>query len=273
MQNKIYPGLKNAIILCIILLGVQVLGGIIIGIPMAIFEISEESLFNGVGMILISIISFGVVIFIGFKKSKKSFNEVFMFNNVSLYLWISTIIFMIGFVILSSELDNLLQYVLPMPQLFQDLFQSLLVNEYIIISIILVGIIPAFVEEMLFRGVILSGFTQNYSMKKSILLSALLFGLIHLNPWQFVTAFIVGIITAWLFIKTKSIILCVYIHLFNNILAVIALKFSNVLPIRGFNTAVIEHSFQPLWFNAIGLVFTAAGAFLLIKGIKKQDAE
>jgi len=271
MQSKIYPSLKNAIILCIILLGIQILGGLIIGIPMAFFEIGEESLFYGIGMILLSIISFGIVIFIGFKKSKKGFNEVFKFNNVSLKLWISTIIFMIGFVILSSELDNILQYFLPMPQYFQEVFQSLLANEYIIVSVILIGIIPAFVEEMLFRGVILSGFKENYSIKKAILLSALLFGLIHLNPWQFVTAFIVGIITAWLFIKTNSIILCVFIHLLNNTLAVIAIRYSNVLPIRGFNTALIEHSFQPLWFNLIGILFIAAGALLLLQSIKKQS--
>jgi len=216
MESTNYPKFKNAIFLCLLLLGIQIVAGMVFRIIIGLLGIGTDSIIYGIGIIFINLLTFGLVIFLGFKKSHKNFNEVFMFNNVSLKYWMSIIVFMLGFVIVSSEIDNILHYILPMPSFFQDLFESMLVNKYIIVSILLVGLIPAFVEEMLFRGIILNGFRGNYSVRKTIILSSILFGVIHLNPWQFVTAFIIGIISAWICIKTESIILSIYIHLFNN---------------------------------------------------------
>ena len=271
METKAYPGIKNAILLCVLLLGIQLVAGAILGILSAVLNIEEGSAISGIGYILISLLSFGLVIFIGFRKSKKTFNEVFMFNKVSLNIWIPSIIFMFGIVILSSEIDNVLHYFLPMPQFFQDVFAAMMINEYLIISIILIGILPAFLEEMLFRGLMLNGFKENYSHKKTILITALLFGVIHLNPWQFVTAFIIGLIAAWVCLKIKSIVICVYMHLFNNLLFVFAMKYNDVVSIQGFNSSLVEHSFQPWWFNVIGIVLAAVGAIFLIKNIKQLE--
>jgi len=271
MEEVNYPKLKNAIFLCLLLLGIQIVAGLVFGIIISLLGIENDSIIYGIGIIFINLLTFGLVIFLGFKKSHKNFNEVFMFNNVSLKYWMSIIVFMFGFVIVSSEIDNILHYILPMPLFFQDLFESMLVNKYIIVSILLVGIIPAFVEEMLFRGVILNGFRGNYSVRKAIILSSLLFGIVHLNPWQFVTAFIIGIISAWICIKTESIILSIYIHLFNNMVSVLAMKFKDTILIKGFNTAFSEQTFQPVWFDIIGIVFTVAGIVLFVFYPKKES--
>jgi len=269
MENKSYPRIKNAILLCLLLLGIQLAAELIFGIFLILFGLENESLINGIGHIFINLLTFGLVILIGYRKSHKKFNEVFMFNNVPLNLWIAIIVFMFGFMILSSELNNLLNYILPMPEFLQDMFDSILANEYIIISIILIGIVPAFVEEMFFRGVILSGFKENYSQKKAIIVSALLFGIIHLNPWQFVPAFIIGIISAWVCLQTKSILPSIYMHLFNNMLSVFVAKSGDIISIKGFNTAYYERIFQPLWFDAIGIILTGIGVLLFINNIKK----
>jgi membrane protease YdiL (CAAX protease family) len=268
MENKNYPKIKNAILLCLLFIGIQLGTGLILGVIIGLLGLGTDSLVYGLGTILLNLLSFGLVIFIGYKRTHKSFNEVFMFNNVSLNNWVSIIVFMFGFVIVSSEIDNILQYFLPMPSFLQDVFGSILVNKYIAVSILLVGIVPAFVEEMLFRGVILNGFKGNYSQKKAIIISSLLFGIIHLNPWQFVTAFIIGIISAWICLKIESIILSIYIHLFNNMVTVFVLRFKDIIPIKGFNTAYSEQTFQPLWFDIIGVVLTVAGILLFIKNNK-----
>jgi membrane protease YdiL (CAAX protease family) len=122
--------------------------------------------------------------------------------------------------------------------------------------------------------VILNGLAKNYSNKKAIVVSALLFGLIHLNPWQFVTAFMIGLLSAWICIKTKSIVLCVYMHLFNNISSVLAMRFRDHIPIRGFNAAFTgtpEQAFQPLWFDGIGIVLVLLGIALLRRALVKTD--
>jgi membrane protease YdiL (CAAX protease family) len=269
MEGTAYPRIKNAVLLCLLLTGIQLAAGFIVGIVFELFGFNTESIIYGICIIMINLLSFGVVILIGFRKTKLKFNEVFKFNSVSLNYWLAIIIFMFGFVIVSSEIDNILNYILPMPEFLQDIFEAIMVKQVFAIAIILIGIIPAITEEMLFRGVVLNGFKENYSDKKAILISALLFGIIHLNPWQFVTAFIIGIVMAWVCIKTKSIILCMYMHLFNNTIGVIALKYKEVLPIKGFNTAYSEKIFQPIWFDLAGMAIIAAGILLLIRAVKK----
>jgi len=46
--------------------------------------------------------------------------------------------------------------------------------------------------------------------------------------------------------------------------SVLAMKFRDVIPIKGFNTAFSEQTFQPAWFDIIGIVFTVAGMILFV---------
>jgi len=270
MENKVYPTIKNSILLCLLVFGIQIVAGILIGIFQLIFNISSASLFLIILQGSISIISFAIVLLIGFKKTKRSFNEVFKFNNVSPLLWVAIVVFMTGFVFVVSELDNLLRFILPMPDMVHNLLETLSTEPPFILSILVIGIIPTFTEELFFRGLILDGLKNNYSEKKAIIISSLLFGIIHFNPYQFLGAFIIGLFMAWICIKTNSILLCLYMHLFNNILSTTAEHFKNIILIRGFNTntdTLVE--FQPLWLDLAGLVLFILGIFLLKKGFEK----
>jgi membrane protease YdiL (CAAX protease family) len=273
MENANYPKIKNAIFLCLLLLVIQLGLGVVTGFIIGILEYGTESFAFGVGTILAQVLSFGTVILIGYKKTGRKFNEVFLFKKVPLYFWPAVIVFMFGFIILSSELDNLLTFICPMPDFLRNTFEIVMARQAFIVSIILVGIIPAITEEMLFRGILISGFKENYTEKKTIIMTALFFGIVHLNPWQFVSAFIIGLFSAWICLKTRSILLSVYIHLFNNVLGVVVLKFRDIIPVKGFNTAYTgEMSFQPLWFDMAGIIITALGVLLIIRSIKKAKS-
>jgi len=66
------------------------------------------------------------------------------------------------------------------------------------------------------RGIVLDGLLRNYSPWKAIVWSAVLFGVLHLNPWQFVVGVVVGAAIGYLYWKTKSLYLCIFIHFVNN---------------------------------------------------------
>ncbi len=144
MGNKIYPTIISSILLCLLFIGIQIVLGLFIGFFQIVFGFSNDSLVMGALTALTSIISFGIVLLIGFFKTKRKFNEVFKFNKVSTFLWIAIIVFMAGFAIVTSELDNLLNYFLPMPDMFRDIFESLMAKQMFIIAIIIIGIIPRF---------------------------------------------------------------------------------------------------------------------------------
>jgi membrane protease YdiL (CAAX protease family) len=227
-------------------------------------------------MVIVQLLSTGIVLFIGFRKTKERFNDVFKFKKTPVSLWLIITVFMLGAIVVMSEIDNIFNYILPMPDFFKSIFDSMMINQAFVISIILIGIIPGITEEMFFRGLVLNGLGKNYSKAKAIVISALLFGLIHLNPWQFVTAFIIGLFSAWICLNTNSILLSIYIHLLNNCLYLFAARFTEAAPLNGFNANyAFPVEFQPLWVDILGVVIVVAGILLLknIFGGNKRETE
>lgn len=90
----------------------------------------------------------------------------------------------------------------------------------IIVYFISVAVVPAFSEEFLFRGVILSQL-RKFGDVFAILASALFFGLIHGNFTQIPFAFIVGLVLGYVTVKTNSILPGMLIHFANNGFSVI----------------------------------------------------
>ncbi|NLL94002.1 MAG: CPBP family intramembrane metalloprotease [Clostridiales bacterium] len=79
------------------------------------------------------------------------------------------------------------------------------------LSLILVALVPALVEEFIFRGILFGTYKKRNPMR-AVFLSAFLFGLMHMNINQFAYAFVIGIILALLAYATGSIWAGVIVH-------------------------------------------------------------
>ena len=120
------------------------------------------------------------------------------------YLIICSIALLFGIV---SPIGNLI----PMPESIKKAVLEL-GSQTGIYAFILMVIAAPVMEELIFRGIILDGLLKKYAPVKSILVSSLLFGTVHLNPWQFVTAFFIGIFSGWVYYKTRSVLPSIIIH-------------------------------------------------------------
>lgn len=87
-----------------------------------------------------------------------------------------------------------------------------------------VAVQPAVFEELLFRGAALHGY-RSLGPKKALLLSALLFGMLHMNLQQALYAFLLGIIFAFLVQRTGSIFASILPHFFINALNCVSMYF------------------------------------------------
>lgn len=97
------------------------------------------------------------------------------------------------------------------------------------LGIICIAILGPILEELLFRGAITKVLLQKYNPTKAIILSALIFGIVHLNPVQVVGATLSGLLFAWIYYKTGSLISCILIHILNNSLSVfLGLRYPDV---------------------------------------------
>ena len=92
-----------------------------------------------------------------------------------------------------------------------------------------IGIIPAVAEEILFRGIILNGLKNSSTATKAIVLSGLLFGIIHIFPPQVISVSILGIFFGVLLVKTRSLITTIWCHFLNNTLIILLLMGAPIL--------------------------------------------
>ncbi|MBE5745737.1 MAG: CPBP family intramembrane metalloprotease [Clostridiales bacterium] len=89
-----------------------------------------------------------------------------------------------------------------------------------IINIICVAILPGFCEEFLHRGILMRGMFNSISVKHSLILSSICFGLMHLNIVQVFYAAILGFLIGFVSIIGKSIWPAIIIHFTNNFINV-----------------------------------------------------
>ncbi len=85
-----------------------------------------------------------------------------------------------------------------------------------VLILLMIGVVGPFCEEFVFRGVIFSGLKHSGRIFASILVSALFFGLMHMNLNQFFYAFALGIAFAFLREATGSLIPCLISHMLVN---------------------------------------------------------
>ena len=101
---------------------------------------------------------------------------------------------------------------------FQLQTTSLPINTFgfFVLNVLVSAVAPAICEEIVFRGVILNGLRSKFKDGICIVLSALMFALMHGSLQQLVYPFLFGIILAILYMRTGSIIACMLTHFTNN---------------------------------------------------------
>ena len=84
--------------------------------------------------------------------------------------------------------------------------------------IVLAVIMAPIFEEIVFRGIIQKGLiNKGMNPATAIIISSVVFGLVHGNPWQFVGAVLLGCVLGFVYHKTKSLLLPILLHAFNNL--------------------------------------------------------
>ena len=168
--------------------------------------------------------------------------------------------------IVLSEVDNWLRYFWPVPDSIRKVFESATnLGENPLLVVLGVVVIGPFCEEVVMRGVILRSLLRQMTPAKSILLSALLFSLMHMNPWQAVPTFFAGLLLGWMYFRTRSLAVCVAAHVANNAVASWSTLLAGWIPGFGHGPGSTEHHFQPWWFTALGAVFFVVGAALFVR--------
>lgn len=170
---------------------------------------------------------------------------------------LSALLAIVGVSILSSELNNLLQWIAPITDAVD--MSGNFMNENLAGVLFTVSFIAPVLEELIFRGVILDGLRRTYRLQTSILVSAILFAIVHVHPYLMINAFFLGLLFALIRLRTGSLLLCMLIHGFYNAIPFLLTRVVSV-QITGYTAFSSDAvQFQPLWFDGLGIALTALG--------------
>lgn len=273
LEGKAYPGFWDAVLLLVLILVTVLLFG---AIASDIFRQSMERGSMGSRSMapsgeftiwitaIANTLAFSAAILISRASAKRPWNELIPVTRKTPYFpaYLVTLALLgLGLSVIFSEVENFVRFLMPPPDWMTEMMAEVVSNGRA--SFIALVIVAPLTEEMFFRGVVLSGFVRRYSPAVAILLSALLFSLIHINPYQMTSAFGIGLILAWIRILSGSLWPCIYLHALNNGAAFFVTSIG--LDIPGYSIGDATVRFQPWWFNGMGLLLICSGLILSCK--------
>lgn len=88
--------------------------------------------------------------------------------------------------------------------------------------LLVAALVPAFCEELLFRGLVQRNFEAGLRRSWAIIITGIIFGAYHLNPFYFIPLSLLGIYFGFLVFRSGSILTSVVAHLANNFFAIVA---------------------------------------------------
>lgn len=141
--------------------------------------------------------------------SKISLKDLLRFNKIK----IGTVFLLILFAFLISPVMQFINLITMMfvKNDIGDTISVIADNEPFIVSLFAIAMVPAFLEESVYRGCFFNTYSK-VSPMKAVFLSALYFGLMHGNFNQFSYAFIMGMIFCLIVEGTDSLFSSMIIH-------------------------------------------------------------
>ncbi len=224
-SSKYYPTILGAIHLVILYIFIQA----IIDFPLALWDYyhGTELLYNPVKKVVLGVGSVLFILIYAYRKAKTKITDLFPIKMFNLLIILPVILFLMAAQQILTEINLIVEYYIPVPDWFWELFNNIFENDYGMLGAYMkVVIIAPIVEELIFRGVIMHGLMKNYHNLIAIFVSALLFALFHLNPWQFPATFMLGLLLGWIMVITRNIFACIAGHAINNLLVLLSMQYA-----------------------------------------------
>ncbi len=129
----------------------------------------------------------------------------------------------------------------------------------VIANILVLALVPAVTEELLFRGCIQRILTENVKLPHlGVIVSALIFSFAHMQFDGFIPRFILGLILGYIFFYTRNIKLSMLFHFINNFVAVliayIGINYYNYSP-QDLNSSTEFSNFYLALLSIVFIVF------------------
>lgn len=192
---------------------------IVLAIQFVCLNFFESTMFlNKVNALILNFFSWTIPYFLMLKFSNKNLAKTLSLNkpsNYSLQYFFMGLAFSYIAAVISALIVSLLKIVDISSVTPSNLLEYENTKLGVLIFLVEVAVFPAIVEEFVFRGVLL-GCLRDYGDRFAIIVSSIVFGLFHCNIEQITFAFLLGLVLAFVVVKTNSLLISILIHFANN---------------------------------------------------------
>ncbi len=159
--------------------------------------------------------------------SKADIKKTLRLNYTNPINFLLVLIAALPLLLLSGILGQIINHIFPVSEAYLEILQNLITvqQEGLWFTIFVVGILPGVCEEVMFRGFILNALRKK-GVWYGIILTAVLFGAFHLDPFRFLPATLLGIWLGYLAVKTNSLFVPVLAHFLQNSLAILITNYA-----------------------------------------------
>ncbi|UCB51616.1 MAG: CPBP family intramembrane metalloprotease [Candidatus Zixiibacteriota bacterium] len=144
---------------------------------------------------------------------------VFYPKRLGLSFWILVVAASVFLFVVISDITGYVNQLVPRPRWQQEALLELLVAktwpEYVF-RVFAGALLVGFCEEFAFRGFLQRVFSERLGGIKGFSLAAFLFALMHLDPWNFVGVFLLGLFLGYLVYLTGNLWTAVFVHFLSN---------------------------------------------------------
>lgn len=155
----------------------------------------------------------------------------------------------------------------PMPEFLEQAMESMLEGP-LWTGLLTVSVFAPFFEEWLCRGMILRGLLQKTSPAVAITVSAAFFALLHMNPWQAIPAFLLGLLFGYVYYKTGSLKLTMLMHCVNNTFALLISRIPALADAETFMDILCPWKYTCIY---IASVLFLLSTIVILAGIPKKE--
>jgi len=193
--------------------------------------------------------------------SKTDIKSTFRLNYTNPLNFLLVLFAALPLLLLSGILGQLINFIFPVSEAYLEALQNLVTvkENGLWFTIFVVGILPGICEEVMFRGFILNALRKK-GLWYGIILTAVLFGAFHLDPFRFLPVTLLGIWLGYLAVKTNSLYVPILAHFAQNSLAILITNYAEKV---SFIKLIIREDEIAYWVIIPAIIIL----YLVIKGL------
>jgi uncharacterized protein len=246
-----YPSIGQSLVICVIIIALS--------IGAAPVFVIERLVGSEVAMLVYYVVTFGSSFGIAHSLRRRRIRA--SKYNFFIPSWRVAALVTVGSIALLLGVVSPLTSLVPLSDRMRDVLKTLGSQNGVATFTYFVIAAPVF-EELIFRGIMLDGLLSRIRPMTAILVSSLLFGVVHLNAPQFITGTVMGFFLGWVYLRSRSVGACILIHMAANLSGFMMRFFVDLDAADGEHTGLLDAYGGGL----IGLLFvnaTLIGVFVI----------